>query len=307
MNIMLQDVEPMPLTLIHHPFDDEDFLFENKWDGLRCLSYLEDHRVILKSRNLHDITRNYPELASLSSSFIGDKGILDGELCILDRQGHPQFKRILHSSLLKNPHSIERRTIEEPVTYIIWDLLYYNGEDLRPRSLIYRREILEEVLQKGPHYFLSKTIEREGKALFLAAKEEGLEGIVAKKKKSPYLSRLNPYWLKIKCFQYVNAIIGGYIKRKGVFLVGISIAGDFLYIGSLSSALKEVELSSLYKTLKDLEHKECPFSKALKKKDVIWVKPVIECRVRYLEFTHNLRLRHGLLISIEGSHTYSHP
>lgn len=290
----------MPLTLIHQPFDDSNFLFENKWDGFRCLAFLEGHRVTLKSRNLKKMTQYYPELLSLPSSFKGDNGILDGELCILDDQGYPQFKRMLRSSLLKNPLSIERRSKEEPVTYIVWDILYYKGEDLRRRPLIDRREVLEAALKEGPYLFLSKTIEREGKALFAVVKEEGLEGIVAKKRESPYLSQPNNYWLKIKCFQYSIVRIGGYHKKRGIFLVGVFVEGNFIYIGSLSSTLKEEELNNLYKTLKSIEIEEPPFARAIERKNVKWVKPVIKAKARYLEITENLRLRHALLIAIEG-------
>lgn len=287
----------MPLTLLHHPFDDSDSLFENKWDGFRCLSWVRGERVLLKSKNLKDISRSYPELQSLPHWLRGEDLILDGELCILDKRGHPDFLRMQHSISLKNPDSIDKRVREEPITYIVWDLLSLHGEDLRPRPLIERRKLLEEVVLENSSLILSSSVTEKGIDLFEAVKEEGLEGIVAKKKESPYLSCTNEYWFKVKCFRYLEATIGGFTKR-GSFLIGIPIEGDLKYLGSLSSKLKEEDLLSLYRELEDRKIERSPFYPPLMKKEITWVEPVINCRVRYLEFTKNQRLRHALILSI---------
>lgn len=288
----------MPLTPIEKPFDDLDYLFENKWDGYRSLAFVMGKTLTLKSRNLRDITGKYPEMISLFSCFTGEECILDGELCILDPQGRPDFSRINHSFLLQDPNRIKRRAREEPVTYLIWDILYFNGEDLRPQPLSKRRERLEEVVTEGPYLRISRTVLGAGKALFQAVKEEGLEGVVAKKKESPYLSQPNPYWLKIKSYQFLEAVIGGYAKKGRSLLVGEPGSVGLRFLGQIPLALKEEAVHHLYGILSHFTISSSPFQPPSPPGVFQWVRPVLTCRVRYLERTAQNRLRQAHILTI---------
>lgn len=290
---------PMPLTPIQHPFDDDGFFFENKWDGFRCLTFLQGGSISLKSRNLRDITGKYPELMSLSD-FLKEKDlILDGEICSLDERGHPDFSRMQRSFLLQNPAAIKKRAQEEPVTYIVWDLLYKRGEDLRPRPLHQRRQFLDAVVSEGPHLFISEAVSGRGKDLFTAVKEEGLEGMVAKKRNSPYLSRTNSYWLKIKCYQFIDAVIGGFTEKKKTLLLGEAGEKGLLFLGRVSPALKEEDRFFLYQLLAKYRSTCSPFLPPPPPGKNQWVRPVIHCRVKYLERTRGKRLRQAHISSIK--------
>lgn len=301
MILVLFHIKPMPLTLVKKPFDHEDFFFEIKWDGIRCLTYIQHNKILLKSRKGKVINNAFPEFLSLPLFLKGEDFILDGEICILSEKGHPRFQKILSAFRLQDTSRINKRRENEPATYIVWDLLYLDGRDRRFDPLEKRRTLLSEVVTESPHLLISKAISSQGKALFTAAKEEGLEGIVAKKKKTPYLSSANQYWLKIKCFQYLQAcILGYYPEKKGIFLVGRIKEEGFEYFGEISSSLSQDRLISTYEILGTLSIPNPIYPIPSKKKGVVWVKPILYCYIRYLESTRKNKLRQAIITEILG-------
>ena len=180
------------------PFDSEQHLFEIKWDGIRCLAFIENGRVRLQSRQLTEITSQFPELAELKRLPTGT--IVDGELVVLEAGG-PSLHQIQHRALLQNRARMERISQLTPATFIVFDLLYLQGRALLGAPLRHRREVLVGLLE---HYVPSGVLVSEGVAehgckLFAQVARLGLEGIMAKRLDGPYLpAKRSRHWLKIK-------------------------------------------------------------------------------------------------------------
>jgi ATP-dependent DNA ligase len=180
------------------PFDSEQHLFEIKWDGIRCLAFVEGGRVRLQSRQLVEITVQFPELASLSRLPSGT--ILDGELVAL-QDGKPSFRHIQQRALLQNRQRIQDSCRCIPATYMVFDLLYLKGKPLMASSLSLRRDALQTLVEQIalPEMLVPRGIVRHGCQMFDRVASLGLEGIVAKRVDGPYLpGKRSRHWLKIK-------------------------------------------------------------------------------------------------------------
>src|SRR6266478_5667246 len=179
-------VEPMLATLTDRPFSDPHWLFEIKWDGVRALARIENGDLALRSRNAIDIAKRYPELASLPEAFAARQAIVDGEIVALDTRGHSNFERLQERMHVRVPS--ENLVSQIPVVYLAFDLLYCNGYDLREAPLLERKQLLQRLLHSSERFRYSDHQLEQGKELYELAKETGLEGIVAKRVDSPYVS-----------------------------------------------------------------------------------------------------------------------
>jgi ATP-dependent DNA ligase len=190
-------IKPM-LARAGLPFDDANYLFEIKWDGIRMLAFLEAGSYRLMNRHGVDATKRYPEFAFLAGLAPGT--ILDGEMVVL-RAGKPDFALLQSRDKTRSPLKIRTLSQVEPATYIAFDLLYENHLSLLNRPLLERRERLEELIRQWsrPRLLFSQSILGKGRALFAAACRQRLEGIVAKKATSIYRpGKRGPEWIKIK-------------------------------------------------------------------------------------------------------------
>ena len=191
-------VEPMLAQKVEAPFDSQDHLFEIKWDGIRCLAFLEAGRVRLQSRRLLDLTFQFPELACLGRLPPGT--VLDGELVIL-QEGRPSLREVQQRALLQNRQRIEFLSRMRPVTYMVFDLLYLKGKPLMASPFSLRRAALQDLLERFPLPGIlgPEAVRNQGCQLFAQAMRLGLEGIMAKRLDGPYLpGKRSRYWLKIK-------------------------------------------------------------------------------------------------------------
>jgi ATP-dependent DNA ligase len=180
------------------PFDSEQHLFEIKWDGIRCLAFVEGGRVRLQSRQLTDITSQFPELAGLLRLPSGT--VLDGELVVL-REGTPSLRHIQRRALLQNRERIQCLCRRAPATYMVFDLLYLKGKPVMASPLSLRREALQTLLEQIslPGVLVPQGILRSGCPMFDQVARLGLEGIMAKRLDGPYLpGKRSGHWLKIK-------------------------------------------------------------------------------------------------------------
>ena len=176
---------PMMLKQNSQPFDSDDYIFELKFDGMRCLAYLDENSTILINRRLKNITKIFPELKNLNKQ-IKEKCILDGELIYLDKNGKPDFNILMTRNLSTNPFLISIKSRIYPVTFIVFDILYYIDKDITKYALLKRKKVLEENIIENDFINISRYIENNGIALFNKIKEENLEGIIAKLKQSTY-------------------------------------------------------------------------------------------------------------------------
>src|SRR6266852_5876554 len=169
-------VEPMLATLAEHPFSDPNWLFEIKWDGVRALARIENGALAVRSRKGVDITKRYPELASLPEAFAARQAIVDGEIVALDARGHSEFERLQERMHVRVPS--ENLVTQIPVVYLAFDLLYCDGYDLREAPLLERKQLLQRLMHSSERFRYSDHQLEQGKELYELAKEKGLEGIV---------------------------------------------------------------------------------------------------------------------------------
>ena len=191
-------ISPMLAAKAEGPFDSEQHLFEVKWDGIRCLAFIEHGRVRLQSRHLTEITLQFPELAGLARLPSGT--VLDGEL-VLFQSGKPSLDQIRKRALLQSRARIEHSSHATPASYIVFDLLFLERRSLMAAPLQVRREALDKLCAQvpPPGFLLSEAINRSGCALYAAVLRLCLEGVMAKRFDAPYLpGKRSRLWLKIK-------------------------------------------------------------------------------------------------------------
>jgi bifunctional non-homologous end joining protein LigD len=296
------DVQAMLATPVDQPFDDRNWLFELKWDGYRALATIaRDGTVTLTSRNGNDLTAKFPDLANLAEAFSERPLIVDGEVAALDAEGRPSFQR-LQERLDRFGRSQPEKS---PVTFVVFDLLYGNGRDVRKEPLEKRKAMLEAMLTgKGPVIF-SKHVLGDGKQLFELARERGLEGIMAKRRDSTYQGRRSRDWLKIKTGKRQECVIGGWTegrgsrKHFGALLVGVYEKDEFVYVGSVGSGFDAKKLASLSKRLEPLERKTSPFANPPKTDTTAhWVKPELVAEVAFNEWTREGLMRQPVFVAL---------
>jgi len=290
---MPAEIHPMLASSIEKPFDDPDWLFEIKWDGYRAVSFIENGKVRLVSRNQNELTARYPELKDLPKFVKAKNAILDGEVVALDEQGRPSFTLMQQRTGFRPGGRQAAPKTDVPVLYYAFDLLYLDGFDLRRLPLVERKKKLASVLLPGDSVRYSDHYEREGNALFEIAREKGLEGILAKKKACPYQERRSSDWLKIKIRHRLECVIGGYTPPEGsrahfgsIVLGLYDKQGRLIHTGQAGSGFNQKSLAEIWKLLRERETKQKPFYgdvEALRK--VNWVKPELVAEIEYAEWT----------------------
>ena len=302
----MPDQVPVALaTLADKPFSNPDWLFEIKWDGERALSLVRDGEVELRARSGRDITQEYPELKEVPKRLNARKAILDGEVVVLDEAGRSDFMRIQQRFGVLNPSVRLQQTV--PVTYYAFDLLYYDGYDLRNVPLESRKELLRSLLTPSEGIRFSDHQNEKGIELYEVARQQGLEGIIAKRRDSVYPGKRSSLWLKLKIVQDIDVVIGGWTAPRksrehfGALLMGLYDADSNLeYIGSVGTGFTQDLLDSIYKTLQGLRTPDSPFRTAPKVKEAVhWVKPELVARVKFGQWTHDKKLRAPVFLGFQ--------
>ncbi len=282
---MPHHVKPMLAYLVEEPFNKKDWIYEIKWDGYRAVAEITNSRVVLYSRNFLSFNESFPAMVSCLEQLPG-KMVLDGELIVLDKQGRSRFQ------LLQN--YLNDKNNEANLRYCVFDILYYEGRDLRDLPLLERKQILHQVLSKAnlPCIIYSDHVEEEGIEFFQKAVKEGLEGVIAKDGQSRYVSTRSRSWLKIKAHQEQEVIICGFTKPRGgrkhigALVAGVHKDGKLEYAGHVGGGLDSRMLKQLYELLEPIVIKESPFAHKVKTNmPVTWVKPKYVCQVGYQELT----------------------
>jgi len=269
----------------------DDWLFEVKWDGYRALAYVRQSEVALLSRNGKDLTARFATVAKeISKAVKTPNAVLDGEVCALDEQGRSSFSAMQQGT--------------GTLVYYAFDVLEIDGEPVVDLPLLERRARLERLLDRRNRTVrLSESFD-DGEALFHAAGEQGLEGIVAKRADSRYVQgKRTRHWLKLKTHGRQEFAIAGYTRgagrRAGTFgslVLAVNSGEGLEYVGNVGTGFDDREIRRLLALLKPLERKQSPFRVVpklprAKKADVVWVEPELVCEVEFSEFTHDGRLR----------------
>lgn len=276
----------MLLEEVNELFNDKNFLYEIKFDGIRALIYVSKNSFKILSRNGTNLTNKYPELKKIQKLVGNHEIIFDGEI-IATEGALPSF------SLLQKRNKIKKITdkiIEEvPVTFIAFDILYDNV-DLTNLSLDKRKKILGQYPDNS--VFIKSRIYSDGLSLFKMVKKIGLEGIVAKKRKSIYLfGKRTSDWVKVKNIHVDNFIVHGYLEKTNTYslLLGEYKNNKLKYVGKVS-VNKRHEVMRKIKKSKKVNNSFVNFLE-----DAIYVEPTISVRVRYLEKHKSGALRHATL------------
>jgi bifunctional non-homologous end joining protein LigD len=282
-------------TVVDEPFDGDDWLFEVKWDGYRAICTIDEKgKLTLVSRNGLDLLRQFPDMEGLASAFESVPIIVDGEIVSLDSKGRSDFQRLQ-----------EYQQQRHALTFAAFDLLYADGKDLRKTPLEERKALLERLIRDDDLVLYSKHIVGKGKALFVQAKKQQLEGIIAKKRDSIYQERRTRDWLKIKAQQEQEFVIGGWTEprgsRKGFgsLLLGVYDDGEFRYVGHVGTGFSEKRITEILAKLKNLERKTSPFANGVEANTPAhWVKPELVAEVRFTEWTRDNYLRQPAFLGL---------
>jgi bifunctional non-homologous end joining protein LigD len=284
----------MLATLTDAAFDDPDWVFETKWDGFRMVASLERGKVTLYSRNGKIISDSYLPVARALERLEFDV-VLDGELVALDRRG------VSHFQLLQNA-----LRAEATLRYCIFDVMFLKGEDLRDLPLVERKEKLRRLVPKHPLLSFSAHRSRYGVKFFEEAMDQGLEGIMAKRKSSKYLSGTRTTdWLKIKTARRQEVVITGFTAPRrsrpyfGALVLALRDRNVWRYIGHVGTGFSHRTLEELHGKLMSLKTPSSPFGVRVKDAAVTtWVKPKLVAEVKFTEWTSAGEMRHPVFLGL---------
>jgi bifunctional non-homologous end joining protein LigD len=287
-------LQPMLATLTDGPFDDRDWIFESKWDGFRMVATIERGSVTLYSRNGKIISHSYMGVAKVLEKVKHD-AVLDGELVALDAHGVSRFQ-LLQNAL----------RAEATLRYCIFDLMFLDGQDLRSLPLIERKERLRRILPKDPLLAFSEHRKQHGTKYFKEAENDGLEGIMAKRAGSLYLSgQRSKDWIKIKTARRQEVVIAGFTAPRrsrpyfGALVLALRASSAWRYIGHVGTGFTHASLEELHAKLWPLRTAHSPFPVRVKDEAVTtWVKPKLVAEVKFTEWTSAGEMRHPVFLGL---------
>ncbi len=282
--------KPMLATLSEHIFDDNEWVYEKKFDGYRILAH-NYKTVELISRNKINYSKQYQKITD-ALKYLPENTVIDGELVIEDKNGLSNFQAL---------QNYEKESTSQLLKYYVFDILLLNDNDVRDLPLLQRKKLIQKLLLNLNHddlIYVDHEI-KTGKKLYEKALKNNWEGVIAKKAASEYSNLRSEQWLKFKLTKSIDAIICGYTKpsgsRKyfGALILGIYKNGKLEYIGNCGTGFTDNLLKSLYVKFENLIIKTNPFIESVEKeKSAIWLKPKMVCEVNYSEFTQDKHLRH---------------
>jgi bifunctional non-homologous end joining protein LigD len=289
-------IHPMLATPTAKAFDNPDWLFEIKWDGYRAVAFMENDRVRLVSRNQNELTTQFSELGSLPQFVRAERAILDGEIVALDEEGRPSFSLMQQRTGFQPGKRRLPRREGVPVIYYAFDLLYLDGFDLRRLALEQRKQLLQDRIEGDGNDVIhfSDHYAEKGLDLFEAAKQRGLEGIVAKKRSSAYQEKRSTDWLKIKITQRQECVIGGYTDPEGsreyfgALVLGLYDRQErLIHVGQAGTGFDHKALKEVFAWLQPLKTRQNPFYGEIGGlRKVQFVRPQLVAEIKFAEWTH---------------------
>ena len=312
---MPRHLEPMLARAGELPRADSGWAYELKWDGVRAIAYRTPAAFSLESRNLHEITARYPELAELAGALGSHSAVLDGEIVAFDEHGRPSFARLQRRMQVSSAAQARTRMAQVPAVYVIFDLLWLDGHSLTGLPYRERRERLAGLALAGASFQAPEHLTGSGEQLLKAATEQGLEGLLAKRLDSTYEpGRRSSAWVKIKLPGRQEFVIGGWLpgqgrrrERIGALLLGVhegppEAAGrgrPLRYVGRAGSGLSERDLAELQGLLAPLRRTRSPFAGARGlPRGAVFCEPRLVAEVSFTEWTDDGRLRHPVYLGL---------
>ena len=284
-------VKPMLIGAEGEPFDSENYIYELKLDGERCIAYLDKGRTILKNKRNVLMLPKVPELSEIHRN-VNVRCILDGELAVI-KDGKPDFFEIQKRSMMSNPVKIDMAAKKYPACFTAFDILYYEGHQVTDLPLTKRKKLLQKAVQsENSRFAVSRYIEKNGISFYNLAEQQELEGIVAKRKDSKYyLDRRTKDWIKIKYLQDDDFVIMGYVPKENSMnsiIFGQYRANELIYKGHVTLGVG----GEPFRKIQALDKIACHFSEIPKgNENVVWVVPKLVCTVKYMMKTESGGLR----------------
>jgi bifunctional non-homologous end joining protein LigD len=292
---------PMLATLSDEPFDDKDWVFEIKWDGFRAVAEWENKQLKFYSRNGLSFTGRYPSIANAIKKLKQD-AVLDGEIVLMNEAGRPDFQKLQQYEDNKHLELI----------YYVFDLLFIDGKDIRGLPLLERKKRLKKLVGKNPVIRYCDHFEEFGIDFFNQAAESNLEGIIAKRADSRYVTGIRTKeWLKIKHQQNREAIIVGYTEPRnsrkyfGALILAEYEGKELKYLGHTGTGFNTKTLKELWEKMQPLVCDTSPFKQRIKvNSPVTWLKPKLVCQLHFTEVTEGGMLRHPVFLGLRADKTF---
>jgi bifunctional non-homologous end joining protein LigD len=285
----------MKAVLTDARFSDDGWIFERKVDGVRCIAVRDGQEVVLLSRNDLSLNGRYPEIATALAAQPQERFVVDGEIVAFDG-AQTSFAKLA-----------QRGRTHVPVFFYIFDVLWLDGQDVRDLPLRARKRLLRDVLRfDAKSLRFSTHRNRDGEAYYEEACRKGWEGLVAKRADSTYTDKRSKDWLKLKCEQGQELVIGGYTAPKGsrsdfgALLLGHYEGGKLVYAGKVGTGFDDATLAELGARMRELR---CPASAfadpdAIRERGATWVQPKLVAQVAFSEWTAAGRLRHPRFLGL---------
>ncbi len=281
------------------PTDDADWMYEIKFDGYRMLARVDGGAVALFTRNGHDWTSRLKPLHGALVGMALPSGWYDGEIVVPGAKGLPDFGALQRS--FDNGRTSD-------VVFYVFDLPFVDGHDLRAAPLVERREVLKHVLARSPVHEVqfSAAFDGAAQAVLLSACRIGLEGVIAKRKSSPYRTARSTDWLKLKCGQRQEFVIGGYTEGKGArtgfgaLMLGVFDGpGELRHVGNVGTGFSTKTLASLRRRMETLTRPTSPFITPPKlAAKAHWIEPTLVAEVAFADWTTDGHVRHGVFVGL---------
>jgi bifunctional non-homologous end joining protein LigD len=283
-------IPPMLATLVAAPFDADDWTFEIKWDGFRVETVVVGGTARIWTRGQQDAAGYFGPFLDPADWIMADEAIVDGEVIALDDRGEPDFA--LLQARIKGKERVGETT---PFVYQVFDLMWLDGRSLLGEPLEVRRKLLKDVLRPDARVRLSEDIAGEGLAFFRAAQERGLEGVMAKDRRSTYEpGKRSMAWQKIKIRPEQELVVGGWTKGTGkavdlgALLVGVYEDGRLQYAGKVGAGYNDATRAELLGAIAPLAIDDQPFAEPPPRavaKNALWLKPELVIRAEFAGWT----------------------
>lgn len=286
-----KDIKPMLIGVEGSPFDSNEYIFELKLDGERCIAYLDSSKTILKNKRNILMQPKVPELSEIHKN-VNVRCILDGELAVI-KDGKPDFFEIQKRSMMSNPIKIDMTAKKYPACFTAFDILYYEDRQVTDLPLTERKEFLQKAVKsENSRFAVSRFIEKNGIQFYNLAKQRELEGIVAKRRDSKYyFDKRTKDWIKIKYLQDDDFVVLGYVPKENSMnsiIIGQYSNGRLVYKGHVTLGVG----GEPFRRIKALDKTSCPFSEITKgNENAVWVKPKLICTVKYMMKTESGGMR----------------
>ena len=304
-------IEPMKARLVDEPLKHGDWLYELKFDGIRAMAIKNDRKVSLISRNGKKLDARFPEIVEAVKNLPVREYVIDGEVVALDEDGRSSFQLL---------QGLEMEGRKAPLRFYVFDLLQLDGKSLLGLPLEQRKQVLAKTCENvGDPVRYSGEISGDVKSLLAEVKRRGLEGLIGKQRNSVYEpGRRSGTWIKLKCVNEQEFVIGGYTppagsrKYFGAILVGYYEIGKLRFAGKVGSGFTEKSLSMLHRKFREEEHDDCPFVDLPSKqggewvqgitpsmmKKMHWVNPKFVAEIKFAEWTRDQKLRQPVFLGM---------